>query len=146
MIHICSSYGLNKSLSELCEGSLRMRAILTPNKLMFLKRRALRKRVWFKILDRAERAIVDLTIRIVKKIRSSTLKEILMTISEKLMEAMESQVARFTETIGRPLAQKIAKLAYSWGNQKSLEWAKDSSFARYLTIMELNTPRILKGT
>ena len=123
-----------------------MRAILTPNKLMFLKQRAMRKRVWFKILDRAERAIVDLTIRTVKKIRSSTLKEILMTISEKLMEVMESQIARFTETIGRPIAQKIASLAFSWGNRAALKWPRDSSFTRYLTIMEINTPRILKGT
>ena len=145
MIHICSSYGLNKSLSELWERFRRMRAMLTPIKLTSLKQRALRKRVWFKILDRAERAIVDLTIRIVKKIRSSTLKEMLVTISGKLMEAMESQVARSTETIGRPLAQKIASLAVSWGNHAALKWPKDSSFTRYLTIMEINTPRIFKG-
>lgn len=121
-----------------------MRATLTPIKLMFLKQRALRKRIWFKSLDRAERAIVDLTIRTVKWIRSSTLKEMLMTISEKLMEAMESQIVRFTETIGRPLAQKIASLAFSWGNREALKWAKDSHFVRYLTITEINTPRIFK--
>ena len=121
-----------------------MRATLTPNKLTFLKQRALRKRVWFKILDRAERAIVDLTIRTVKQIRSFTLKEILVTISGKLMNAMKSQVVRFTETIGRPLVQKIAKLAFSWGNHAALKWPKDSSFTRYLTIMEINTPRIFK--
>lgn len=123
-----------------------MRAILTTTKLMFLRQRALRKRVWFKILDRAERAIVDLTIQTVKKVRSSTLKEILMTISEKLMEAIESQVVKFTEIIGRPLAQKIARLAFSWGNRRAMKWSKDSSFIRYLTIMEINTPRIFKGT
>lgn len=115
-----------------------MRAILTPNRLAFLKQRAMRKRVWFKILDRAERAIVDLTIQTVKKIRSSTLKEMLTTISEKLMEAMKSQIAKLTETIGRPLAQKIARLAFYWGNPESLEWSKDSSFPQYLAIMEIN--------
>lgn len=123
-----------------------MRAILTPNKLMFLKQRAQRKRVWYRILDRAERAIVDLTIRTVKKIRSSKLKEILMTISEKLMNTMASQVVKFPETIGRPLAQKIASLALSWGNSGALKWSMDSSFIRYLTIIELNTPRIFKRT
>lgn len=123
-----------------------MRAILTTTKLMFLRQRALRKGVWFKILDRAERAIVDLTIQTVKKVRSSTLKEILMTISEKLVEAIESQVVKFTEIIGRPLAQKIARLAFSWGNRRAMKWSKDSSFIRYLTIMEINTPRIFKGT
>jgi len=122
-----------------------MRAILTPNRLLFLKQRAMRKRVWFKILDRAERAIVDLTIRTVKKVRSSTLKEMLMTISEKLMEAMESQIAKLTETIGRPLAQKIATLAFSWGNLGALKWLKDSSFIRYLTVIEINTPVLFKG-
>ena len=117
-----------------------MRVTLTATRLMSLKQRALRKRVWFKILDRAERAIVDLTIRTVKKIQSSTLKEILMTISEKLKESMESQVTKFTETIGRPLAQKIACLAASWGNSKALNWAFKSEFIRYLVIMHMNTP------
>lgn len=122
-----------------------MRAILTPTKLMFLKQRALRKRVWFRILDRAERAIVDLTIRTVKEIRSFTLKEMLMTISKKLMEAMESHILKLTETVGRPLAQKIAKLAFSWGNRGALKWLKDSSFIRYLTVVEINTPVLFKG-
>lgn len=117
-----------------------MRVILTAIGLISLKQRALRKRVWFKNLDRAERAIVDLTIRTVEKIRSSTLKEILMTISEKLKNAIESQVARFTETIGRPLAQKIASLAFSWGNNGALNWALDAGFVKYLTIMHINTP------
>ncbi|MFQ5758502.1 MAG: hypothetical protein ACE5IF_02345, partial [Candidatus Bathyarchaeia archaeon] len=111
-----------------------------------LKQRALRKRIWFKILDRAERAIVDLTIRVVKEVRSRTLKEMLMTISEKLTEAMESQVVKFTKTIGRPLAQKIARFAFSWGNREALKWTKDPSFMRYLTIMQINTPRIFKGS
>jgi len=122
-----------------------MRAILTPNRLLFLKQRALRKRVWFRILDRAERAIVDLTIRTVKEIRSFTLKEMLMTISKKLMEAMESHILKLTETVGRPLAQKIAKLAFSWGNRGALKWLKDSSFIRYLTVVEINTPVLFKG-
>jgi len=101
----------------------------------------MQKGVWFKVLDHEERAIVDLTIRTVRTIRSSILKEVLMTISEKLMKAMESQVARLTETIGRSLTQKIASLAFSWGNRKALKWPKDSSFIRYLTITELNATR-----
>jgi len=123
-----------------------MRAILTPTKLMCLKQKALRKRIWFKTLDRAERAIVDLTIRTVKEVRSSMLKGILMTISEKLMEAMKSYVSTLTETIGLPLAQKIARVAFSWGNRGALKWSKDSSFIRYLTIIEINTPIIFKAT
>ncbi|MFQ6065149.1 MAG: hypothetical protein ACE5L6_06710 [Candidatus Bathyarchaeia archaeon] len=122
-----------------------MRATLTPTGLVSLKQRALRKRVWFKILDRAERAIVDLTIRTVKKIRSCTLKEMLMAISEKLMEGMESQVARFAETIGRPLAQKIASLAFSWGNRGALKWSKNRGFIQYLTITQMNLPVMYKG-
>lgn len=117
-----------------------MRVTLTAIGLMSLKQSALRKRVWFKLLDRAERAIVDLTIRTVEKIRSSTLTEILLTISEKLKNAIESQVVRFTETIGRPLAQKIASLAFSWGNSGALNWALDAGFMKYLTIMHMNKP------
>ena len=123
------------------KGLKMVRAIFSSNRLTFLKRRAMQKGVWFKVLDHEERAIVDLTIRTVRTIRSSILKEVLMTISEKLMKAMESQVARLTETIGRSLTQKIASLAFSWGNRKALKWSKDSSFIRYLTITELNATR-----
>lgn len=123
-----------------------MRGILTPTKLTSLRQRALRKRIWFKVLDQAERAIVDLTIRVVEKIRSSTLREMLMTISEKLMEAMISPVVKLTGTVGRPLARKIARLALSWANREAHKWVKDSSFIRYLTIMHINTPGIFKGT
>lgn len=115
--------------------------MLTSKKLMSLKQRALRKRVWFKVLDRAERGIIDLSITVVKKVRSSTLKEMLMIISEKLMDAIESQVAKLIETIGRPLAQKIARLAFSWGNHGALRWAENPSFIKYLTVMEMWTHR-----
>lgn len=41
--------------------------------LVRIKSRALRTRVWFKALSRGERAIVDLAIRCVEKVRSSIL-------------------------------------------------------------------------
>ena len=85
-----------------------MRAIITPLKMISLKQRALRKRIWFRVLDGTERAIVNLTIQVVKEVRSDILSNILVSISEKLNEVLLSPVVKFTETVGRPLARKIA--------------------------------------
>jgi hypothetical protein len=42
-----------------------------------LKAIAVRRGLWFKVLSAAERAIVDLTLKVVKRVRSSVLKEVL---------------------------------------------------------------------
>lgn len=99
----------------------------------------MRKRVWFRVLDRVERGIGDLTIRCVDVVRSSMLARMLRPVIEKLMDAMKSKVEKLMEKIGWSSAQKIAYLAVSWGNHKALNWAFDLGFAKYLTITCINT-------
>lgn len=112
--------------------------MLSREKLVLVKRLAIRKRVWFRVLDGCERAIVSLTIRCVDIVRSARLAGILTSILEKLNEALKSGVERLMETAGRKLAQKIAAIAVSWGNLSAFEWAFDNGFVKFLTIMELN--------
>jgi hypothetical protein len=107
--------------------------------LVSIKLRALRKRIWFKVLDRVERALIDLTIRVVDTVRSSMLAGVLSTLVGKLEEAMEGLLER-ARKIGRPLAQRLSALAQAWGNERAGDWAREESFAEYLGLRVLNDP------
>lgn len=111
--------------------------------LALLKRRALRKGVWFRALTRVERSIYDLTLRTVSIIRSRKLLKIVRTIMSKLREALESPVSILTRKIGRLLAKQIAQIACSWGYPEASRWILDERFARFLAICYMNTISII---
>lgn len=114
--------------------------MFSRRRLELIRKKARRKGIWFRILSQIERAVVSLTIRCVDTARSPKLVKILKNIVERLKEAMKSQVKRLMEKVGRPAAQKIAYLAASWGNIRALNWAFNSRFVKYLTVMHINTP------
>ena len=106
---------------------------LTGRKLAGLKTRALRKRVWYRVLDRVERGLLDLTIRWVDNVRSGRLAEMLLRILAKLARAMEQGMARVL-AVGRGLALQASLLAVRWGNSQAYAWRFDESFWRGLGL------------
>lgn len=112
---------------------------ISVDKLAEIRRKAMRRRMWFRVLDRAERAIVSLTIQCVKRIRSPELAKIVTTIVAKLKQAMKSHVKRLVETAGRSLAQKLSRIAQAWGNKRAILWAEDPDFIQFLAVMQMNT-------
>jgi hypothetical protein len=100
---------------------------LTGRKLAGLKTRALRKRVWYRVLDRVERGLLDLTIRWVDNVRSGRLTEMLLGILVKLARAMEQGTARVL-LVGRELALRASVLAVRWGNMDAYSWRFDREF------------------
>jgi len=124
---------------------MRTNYTLIPVKILEnIRRKALRQRAWFKVLNRTERAIISLTIRCVERVKSPKLARIITAIIAKLKEAMESKVKRLMETVGCALAQKISRIAQKWGNILAFRWARDSGFIQYLTVMQVNTPRMFQ--
>ena len=117
---------------------------LTKDELTKIKVRAIRRGVWFRVLSRVERASIDLTIKIVKKVRSLLLARVLASIVKKLLDAMESKVVRLMRKVGRSLAQKLSRIAQNWGNKSAAHWTADQGFTQYLTIMHMNTPAMFK--
>ena len=117
---------------------------LTKDELTKIKVRAIRRGVWFRVLSRVERASIDLTIKIVKKVRSLLLARVLASIVKKLLDAMESKVARLMRKVGWSLAQKLSRIAQKWGNKSAAQWTTDQGFTQYLTIMHMNTPAMFK--
>jgi hypothetical protein len=98
------------------------------------KKLALRRRVWFKLLSRVERGIIDLTVRYVDCIKSAKLAKVVTAIIDKLKIATESIVDRLVRNVGLPLALRISQIAVSWGNSLASKWAEDCAFARFLVI------------
>jgi len=99
---------------------------------------ALRRHVWFRVLSRIERGLLDLTLKVARKVRSRVLYNAICSIVNKLAEALESRAARVMREVGFKLAERISQIAQSWGNMCAREWAYDVGFAKYLAIMEMN--------
>lgn len=107
--------------------------------LISIKLKSLRKRVWFKALDKSERALINLTIRVVDVVRSGRLAKVLSNAVGKLKEATKSLLEKAGE-LGRSLAEKFSKVAQAWGNLGARSWAKDEFYAIYLGLSVLNKP------
>jgi hypothetical protein len=123
---------------------IRTGAQLGKSELAGIKARALRRGVWFRVLTRGERVQIDLTIRVVKRIRSFFLARVVAPIVVKLLDAMESKVTRLMREVGPALAQKLSRIAQNWGNSSAVSWIADPGFGRYLTVMYMNTPCVFK--
>jgi hypothetical protein len=98
------------------------------------KKIALRKRVWYKLLNRVERGIIDLTVKYVNTIKSRKLAIVVTAIISKLQSATENTLDRLVRTIGLPLTRKISNIAINWGNRLASKWADDCSFAKFLVL------------
>ena len=94
---------------------------------MSLKTRALRRRLWYRTLDRIERGLVDLTIRWVDNVRNRTMTKVLLRILGKLAHALEQSMARVL-AIGKELALNASRLAVEWGNNQAISWRFERGF------------------
>ena len=106
---------------------------LTKNSLWRAKLRALRNRVWFRVLSPVERGLLDLTIGWVDQVKSTKLANILDGILTKLLTAMNHGTSGALQR-GCALAQRISEWASGWGNTAAKEWGIDLNFQRALGL------------
>jgi len=107
--------------------------------LIALRTRSLRRGIWFRVLNRLERAQVDLTVRVVRTVRSPVLRNVLDLIVRKLSTALENKVVSRIKSVGFLLASKLSEIAQRWGNMLAEMWVRDVKFARFLAVMDLNS-------
>ncbi len=93
--------------------------------------------MWFRALQRIDRVLVELTIRVACNVRSAILTQRILAVTRKLQE-LENTFQLSIREIGFPLAQKVSIFAQNWGNQGAKNWANDGVFAGYLTMMQLD--------
>jgi len=111
------------------------------NNLLWLKLKARRSGIWFKVLSRLDRKLLDLTIKVADKVRSPRLMRELLAVARKVESALESRFSKAIYETGFPLAHKLGLLAKKWGNPFAESWGSDISFARFLAIIQLNNNR-----
>jgi hypothetical protein len=128
--------GVNRTVSNTSDNTVS--SILNSTQLAKLRLKAIRAGVWFKVLPRIDRVLVDLTIKVTENIRSAYLAKGLSAVVGKLEGLMESRALRSLRFIGRPLAEKISAIAQKLGNSSAKKWASDSSFAFFLAVMHTN--------
>lgn len=104
-----------------------------------LKVRSMRRGVWYRVMSRLERAQVDLTLKVVRRVHSPILARVLDSIIEKLESALENRVLIRIYSVGFPMALRLSRMAQGWGNKSAQAWAQDLGFARFLAIIGLNS-------
>ena len=118
---------------------------LEKAQLLKLKLKAMRSGVWFRVLSRIDRMLVDLTIKVAGTVRSFTLAKNILAVIRKLESSMESRFLRAVQEIGFPIARKLCLIAQKWGNVTAKDWGSDVGFAKYLTAMSFNEPKLFTG-
>lgn len=93
--------------------------------LVKVRREARRKGCYYSVLKQNEHKLLDLTIRVVEKVRSFMLAKIVSRLVSRLCEAMESRIFRRIRTEGRILAENLSEIAQAWGYRAAKSWAND---------------------
>lgn len=112
---------------------------------MKVKSKALRSGTWYRTLSRIERAIVDLTIRCVEKVRSRILAEKILEIISKLLRTLKKTFMSRAEEVGLEIARKLSVIAKDWGNKTCSIWSIDDGFIEFLGVNALNSQIAVMG-
>ena len=99
-----------------------------------LKRKALRRGLWFRALNSVERGIVDLCIRIKRgfDVKSMRLLRVLAGIVKKIVRFLRSPCGMESWIRGFRMAFQASWLAVSWGYEEAREWAQDLNYITFL--------------
>ena len=98
--------------------------LYTKSFLKGVRLEALRKRVWYRALDRVERGIINLTCSIIDRVESAVLGSVLVRIIDRLREAMKGDFVKVVESVGCERARRLALLARGWCYWDVRGWLK----------------------
>ncbi len=112
---------------------------MTRRWLESVKGRALRKRVWYRVLNRLERGILDLTLRCVDEVKSSRLALVIGRLVCRILKACRSTFLMQVARTGRGLAEGLSMIAVSWGMEEASSWKGDKDFIRCLGVNAVNS-------
>jgi len=114
---------------------------ITKELLIKARKIALRNGRWFK-LHPAERTVLFLSCKILTKIRSKILKEVIIKILEKISDSLLLHWKVFI--IGYELAKKRVEQAVKLGYYRAKDWLNDFSYIWYLGWSYMTTPAMYR--
>ena len=116
-----------------------MMKMISREYLSAIRVKAVRRRVWFSALSRLERALMSLTIRCVKSVRSPVLALQIGRVVCKILKALKSGFSRRVEEVGYGVAERICQIAVEWGYKQASDWKYDMGFVRFLGTNAINS-------
>ncbi len=114
--------------------------IISQEYLRKVRSTAVRKRVWFRVLDRVERGIFNLTISFVEKVQSHVLAGVLVKILVKLRDSAKSVFTRHVESYGYMKLRETVEQAVGLGNNAAREWLRELGFAEWFALNNIYNP------
>jgi hypothetical protein len=117
--------------------------LFTRRFLYDLRIKALKKGIWYKTTSRLERGIINLSIKILDKVKSSALGIEIVNIVANLKKMLKSPFLKHMETYGIKQASKIAEYASILGYNGAKSLFHDNDYVRYITLLDYYNP--LKG-
>lgn len=103
--------------------------------LMVLRKKAMRKGIWFQSLSLEDRILASLIQRHVKIVKNTTLATVIARILGKLLFAIKNSFLDRLVMAGRPIAEAVALKAYNFGNKDALDWMNDLNYIKYMGLM-----------
>ena len=105
------------------------------------KKIGLRNGKWFR-LHPVERLLINLAIKTLTRIKSQTLKNIILRILKKISQNLVLKFKIFQ--IGLEIVRKRINQALKFGNKKAKDWIKDTNYIMYLGYSQINTLAIYR--
>ncbi len=139
--------GLSSSLFVWCDlywfywvVCVNLSPLFTRDFLTEVRRRALRRGQWMRVLDGVERGIICLAGRCVDTVMNATLGRVIVGILVKLRDASRSGFARHVESFGWSRVAEIKEQLVMFGYALADGLERDVAFVRYLTFLDWNQP------
>jgi hypothetical protein len=110
---------------------------LNKEKLVLLRRLAVRKWGWFKFLHKYEATIISLTINCIYRAKSAKPGTTLKT-SHALTEAKKSNVERLMQAVGSPLAFWLSIIDLGWSSPSASGWVHEHDFIKFSAVNYIN--------
>ncbi len=96
-----------------------------------LKKKALRKGIWFQTLSTNERVLASLIGKYVKIVKNSALATVIARIIVKLIYGIKNSFIHMIESRGRPIAESWARAACAMGWKDASKWVEDINILRW---------------
>jgi hypothetical protein len=112
-------------------------------KLIKLKKTSMRSDNWFKILQRIDRVLIELTTKIANVIQSNKLTQSLIALAKKLAVTLQRNLSRAQSEVNLPLAKKFSGMVQRRGNVSAEMWVS-TIFANFLTVIRVTLLKHLR--
>ena len=103
-----------------------------------IRKKALRKGVWYKALDSLERGILSLSSRVINRVESSLLGIELVKILSKLRFFFKSDFTKCIENYGYKRVKELVMISINWLPNYANRWINDLNYAKYITLIHIN--------